>query len=235
MAGERLNRIMIFGHRGAGVYEPENTLRAIRRALRDGADGAEVDVHLTQDGHPVLIHDDTVDRTTNGSGPVSAFPLRKLKELNAGEGEEVPTLQESIGLIKGQGKLLLHVKIAEAEPAVAQVIRGSGALEDVFMWTPESHEKLLKDTVYWARTVSSPPKKMAVIGFVSHLSEIQRRMEDIVETHRRGHPFVAIIHPKLEEDPKNREKLITIGIDGIVTDIPDVYVKLTKRAQLKRL
>lgn len=104
--------------------------------MREGADGVEVNVRLTRDGHPVLIHDDTVDRTTNGSGPVNSFLLRHLKELDAGKSERVPTLNEAIEAIKGRGKLLLHVKVSEAEQAVRRIIRDSEALKDVFVWMP---------------------------------------------------------------------------------------------------
>lgn len=69
---------------------------------------------------------------------------------------------------------------------------------------------------------------MAVIGFVRDLREIAGRREDIDEVHRRVHTFVAVIHPTLEEDPRNRERLIAMGIDGVVTDTPDVYVKLIR-------
>ena len=123
---------MVFGHRGAGVYEPENALKGIRRALMEGADGVEVDVRLT------------------------------------------------------------------------------------------------RDRVYWAETVWAPPRRMAVIGFVRDLREVQGRKEDTDEVHRRGHSFAAVTHPTLEEDPKKRERLIAMGIDGVVTDTPDVYVKLIR-------
>jgi glycerophosphoryl diester phosphodiesterase len=92
---------LILGHRGAAAYAPENTLAAFRRALELGADGFELDVTLSADGVPVVIHDDTVDRTTDGSGAVARLTLAQLKQLSAGKkfgpefaGEHVPTLAE---------------------------------------------------------------------------------------------------------------------------------------------
>ena len=94
---------LIFGHRGASAYAPENTLAAFRLALEQGADGVELDVTLSADGVPVVIHDDTLDRTTTGKGPVSRRKLAELKNLEAGypakfgaqfAGQRLPTLAE---------------------------------------------------------------------------------------------------------------------------------------------
>jgi glycerophosphoryl diester phosphodiesterase len=92
---------LIFGHRGASAYAPENTLIAFQRALELGADGVELDVTLSADGVPVVIHDDTVDRTTDGHGRVNALTLEELKQFDAGHkfnaafaGERIPTLRE---------------------------------------------------------------------------------------------------------------------------------------------
>src|SRR3970040_2158507 len=108
---------LILGHRGASAYAPENTLAAFRRALELGADGFELDVTLSADGVPVVIHDDTVDRTTDGSGPVANLTLAQLKQLPAGfrarfgtefAGERIPTLEEVVARL-GQ-RALLHVE-----------------------------------------------------------------------------------------------------------------------------
>ncbi len=92
-----------FGHRGANTAAPENTLAAFEKAREVGADGIELDVMLCADGEPVVIHDFTVDRTTNGHGRVGALTLGQLKSLDAGiwfgssfAGERIPTLREAI-------------------------------------------------------------------------------------------------------------------------------------------
>lgn len=95
----------IFAHRGASGYAPENTLEAFRLAMEMGADGFELDVHLTRDGELVVIHDETVDRTTNGTGEVRSFTLAELKKLDASNhmeayrGAKIPTLGEVYALI----------------------------------------------------------------------------------------------------------------------------------------
>lgn len=100
----------LIGHRGAKENAPENTLASIREAARQGARWVEVDVMLTRDQHPVLIHDDTLDRTTTGTGAVPLLDLAELQQLDAGRwfdaafvGERVPTLEEAVAVIRDLG------------------------------------------------------------------------------------------------------------------------------------
>lgn len=99
---ESLPQPVIFAHRGATAYAPENTLAAFELAIAQGADAIELDVKLSADGHAVVIHDDTVDRTTGGTGRVKNLPLSELRSLDAGSlfsekfsGEKIPLLEEA--------------------------------------------------------------------------------------------------------------------------------------------
>src|SRR3954471_3509525 len=83
--------VIITGHRGALGSEPENTLRSFRRAVADGCDEIELDLRVSADGELVIMHDATVDRTTSGSGEVAGLTLDKLRSLDAGFGEQIPT------------------------------------------------------------------------------------------------------------------------------------------------
>ncbi len=96
------------GHRGAG-YEPENTLKAFQKALELNADGIELDVHLSADGHIVVIHDETIDRTTNGKGLVNTLSLSELKSFLIHGKLEIPTLIEVFDLI--DKKCLINVEL----------------------------------------------------------------------------------------------------------------------------
>ncbi len=87
---------LLLGHRGASAHAPENTLRAFRRALALGAAGIECDIQRTADGALVIIHDDAVDRTTNGTGVVGELSYAALAALDAGAGERIPTLDETL-------------------------------------------------------------------------------------------------------------------------------------------
>lgn len=91
-----LSQPLLLGHRGASAHAPENTLRAFRRALELGADGIECDIQRTADGELVIIHDDGVERTTDGSGLVGDLPGAVLATLDAGGGERIPTLAETL-------------------------------------------------------------------------------------------------------------------------------------------
>jgi glycerophosphoryl diester phosphodiesterase len=123
-----------FAHRGASARAPENTLEAFRLAAEDGAGGLETDVHVTRDGHVVTIHDDTVDRTTDGSGLVRETTLAELQSLDAGyrftpdggatfpyrgEGVRVPELRE---VLRGFPDLAVNVDIKEAQPGVEEAV-----------------------------------------------------------------------------------------------------------------
>ena len=104
-------------HRGASARAPENTLAAFKEAIRLGADSIELDVHLSADGVPMVIHDDSVDRTTNGRGAVAALTCRSLRRLDAGawfssrfRGERIPTLEEALECARGRCGLNIEVK-----------------------------------------------------------------------------------------------------------------------------
>jgi glycerophosphoryl diester phosphodiesterase len=127
-AGRALSRpvagLFLYAHRGASADAPENTLAAFRRAIAAGADGVELDVHLSADGVPMVIHDATLGRTTDGDGRVGAYPAAELALLDAGSwfaadyaGEPVPTLSEVLDLLAG--KLRINIEIKDAAAALA--------------------------------------------------------------------------------------------------------------------
>ena len=111
--------MIIIGHRGARALEPENTLRAIRRGMQC-ADYVEIDVRMSSDGELVVIHDPTLERTTNGSGQVKDHTLRELLELDAGKGEKIPRLAQVLELVRGSSGLVVEIK----EPGTEHLISG---------------------------------------------------------------------------------------------------------------
>src|SRR5215212_6839941 len=114
--------MIVVGHRGAAALEPENTLRAFRRGIELGCDYLECDVHLTRDGQLAVIHDETVDRTTDGHGPVSAFTFEELRQLDAGQGERIPSLEEVLETVRGHVRVLVELKGAGVEEAAVAVV-----------------------------------------------------------------------------------------------------------------
>jgi glycerophosphoryl diester phosphodiesterase len=108
----------VYGHRGARAEEPENTLRSFRRALALGADGIELDVRVSSDGHLVIIHDAAVDRTTDGSGEIASLTLAEIRSLDAGSGERIPTFEEAMEICTGL--VQIEIKAPEAVEALAE-------------------------------------------------------------------------------------------------------------------
>ena len=108
----------IYAHRGASAEYPENTMAAFQRAIDLGADGIELDVHLSADGVPVVIHDETVDRTTDVTGPVSAMTAAELGSIDAGRGHGVPTLADVLDLVGNTLHVNIEIKSNQAGQAV---------------------------------------------------------------------------------------------------------------------
>lgn len=124
-----MNGMISVAHRGASNFAPENTQSAFRKALELGADFLECDVHLSKDGELIIMHDDKVDRTTNGSGYVKNFTLAELKELDAGgkfhssfAGEKIITLNELLDEFYGETGLLIEIKKPSMYPGIEEQV-----------------------------------------------------------------------------------------------------------------
>lgn len=112
-----MNSTLKIGHRGASGYEPENTLISFEKAIDLNADGIELDVHLSSDGHLVVIHDETIDRTTNGKGEVNKMSLQELKKIRIDNSQEIPSLIEVFDLVNRRCLINLELKgIGTAKP-----------------------------------------------------------------------------------------------------------------------
>ncbi|MCI3926887.1 glycerophosphodiester phosphodiesterase [Paenibacillus sp. TRM 82003] len=131
-------RIPGLAHRGYPLRHPENTIRGFQAALGLGFSHLELDVQLTRDGVPVVIHDPTVDRTTDGKGPVASYTLQELRELDAGSGEKIPTLEEALRFAKD--RMIVDIELKQTgdahpgmEEAVLDVVRREDVREQVFL------------------------------------------------------------------------------------------------------
>lgn len=117
-----MDKILKIGHRGAKGYEPENTLISFEKAIEMGADGIELDVHLSLDGHLIVIHDETIDRTTNGKGFVNQLALKKLKSFAINNEHEIPTLEEVLDLVNQRCFVNIELKNQDTAEKVVQLI-----------------------------------------------------------------------------------------------------------------
>src|SRR5215469_16982173 len=132
-------RVWVVGHRGAMGHSPENTMASFERGLELGADWIELDVHLSRDGALIVIHDETLERTTNGHGLVRDHSLAELKQLDAGDGERIPTLDEVLDWAK-QRNTVIDIEIKNAplyyegvEQAVVDVLLRHDMVEQVIV------------------------------------------------------------------------------------------------------
>jgi len=144
------DRPWIIGHRGAPREAPENTLSSFELAIRQGADLIELDLHMSADKQLVVIHDDTVDRTTDGTGPIGDLSLKELRALDAGSwlhpkfcGERIPTLSEALDLSAGRVGLMVELKHgSERCPAIegslVRAIEAWNRLDDVIVISRKS-------------------------------------------------------------------------------------------------
>lgn len=117
-----MKKMLKIGHRGAKGYEPENTLISFEKAIAMGADGIELDVHLSIDGHLIVIHDETIDRTTNGKGAVNQLTLQELKSFKINNKQEIPTLEEVLDLVNQRCFVNIELKNQDTAEKVVQLI-----------------------------------------------------------------------------------------------------------------
>lgn len=222
----------IIGHRGAYGYEPENTLLSISRAIELGADMVEFDVFVLPTGEIILMHDDRVDRTTNGYGITLDMSFDELRQLDAGKGERIPTLQEVIDLVDKRVPVNIEIKNAGSAAAVAAVIKQymkRGWKPDRFVVASYNHPELhaFKKLVPLVKIVAllySVPLDYA--AFCEPLqAEIVAPATDIVtpefvaDAHKRGLLLYAWVwQPVFEEETR---RLHAMGVDGLYTDYID--------------
>lgn len=128
-----MNNILKIAHRGASGYEPENTLSAFEKAIELGADMVELDIHLCKTGEAIVMHDETVNRTTNGHGRISSKSLEEIKELTINSKEEIPTLQQVIDITKGRCGLDIEVKDKKAAERVIELIQKNRIQDSVIV------------------------------------------------------------------------------------------------------
>lgn len=109
-------------HRGAKAYEPENTLQAFQKALDLNSDGIELDVHLSSDGHIIVMHDETIDKMTNGKGDINTYTLAELKSFLIADGLQIPTLNEVFDLVDKKCFINVELKNADTSRQVVSLI-----------------------------------------------------------------------------------------------------------------
>ncbi|HEY8418452.1 MAG TPA: glycerophosphodiester phosphodiesterase [Limnochordales bacterium] len=224
----------VIGHRGAAAVAPENTMASFALALQAGADGLELDFQLTKDGQLVVIHDQTLKRTTGADGMVKDRTLAELKQLDAGSwfaprfaGERIPTLEEVLDLARGRAFVNAEIKnLPYRYPGIEErllvAVRRTGFPLDQLIVSSFDHESLLR--------VQALEPRVAIAALFGHYPVA---LGDLPGTVLHPHWGVAdgafmakaraagrTVNVWTANDPDAWEHLVRVGVDGIITDDP---------------
>lgn len=224
--------MQIIGHRGASGYKPENTLESFQAAIAQGVDIIELDVCALPSGQVVVMHDATVNRTTNGDGSLDDFNFAQLQKLDAGDGQRVPLLVEVFDLIHKRLPVNIEIKggngIARlVSDIIDHYVVQKGWPRDLFVVSSFDHKVLrqfarmqpniklgvlFSDTPsrYWAAS-----NKRSVFSANLNLQHITR--DNVLEAHRRGFKvYVYTVNTK-----RDARRMRSLKVDGIFTNYPE--------------
>ena len=215
----RDDRPLVFGHRGASHAAPQNTLAAFRAAAEMGADGVELDVYLTADGVPVVIHDEEVSSTTDGSGYITQMPLAQVKELDAGStfsptfaGEPIPMLEEVLAEVGH--KLLIDIELKYSprqqglEAAVASLVARIGLQGR--LWFSSFHPH----TLYAIRQLAPE----IPCGLLYDPMSFGSRLLGVITPHEAIHPQAALVRGGLvRRAHRHHRRVVTWTVDDAPT------------------
>ncbi|MBN2043288.1 MAG: hypothetical protein JW754_05805 [Candidatus Aenigmarchaeota archaeon] len=231
--------VEVCGHRGCAGIEPENTMRGFKKAIESGAEYVGADVRMTKDKELVLIHDSSVDRTTNGHGPVRSYEMKELLTLDAGRNERIPNLLELYYLMKQTGiKVELEIKEPDTVKSIISFVRKqkisdmvilSSLWHDILKGIKEKHPGLVTGAVLLCRPVD-PVSLAKDCGVDYLLMNCEYVDEDLVyECH--SNDIRLIVNADFPEDIL---RMIRLGVDMINTDYPDIAVEIRERLRKPR-
>lgn len=219
--------VLRIGHRGAAGHAPENTLAAIWKARSFHADFVEVDLRETSDGHLVLLHDETVDRTTNKSGNLAEMSLEQVQRLDAGNWQRIPTLEEALDISGQSIGVILELKvegISNEACAIVKRVGFSNALIYASFLIAELHRVRQADPAAQIMVLHDRPLPQDPIADVValnasyvglHYSTVTPALLQTYHDLRR-HVFVYTVN-----ESTDIRRMREMGVDGIVSDFPD--------------
>ncbi len=226
--------VLNIAHRGASGTFPENTVSAFQAAVEAGADMCELDVQLSRDGAVVVIHDDTVERTTDGIGEVAELTLEEIKRLDAGakfkggpfKGAQIPTLDEVFSATSGKCGLNIELKAGGLEHQVAQIMQARNALSDSivssFDWEYLKKIQQLNFNIRVGLLAEEKPVELMMNAVAMRAYSINPRWDMVTPdlckaAHERG---LKLYTWTVDADARMRA-LIESGVDGIMTNYPE--------------
>jgi glycerophosphoryl diester phosphodiesterase len=194
-----------------------------------GVDAVEIDVHLTKDKEVVVIHDSTVDRTTNGKGPVGSYTLEEIKKLDAGKGERIPTFKEVIEFVKDKLRLIIELKEEGTEDKVVGLIKGYNMFDSAYVisfW--HMAVKRIKEMDSRIKTgvllVGCPvdaciARSASADALVMNYAFVNKEL--VYKAHQEGlKVFIWNI-----DDPDMLKPYVDMGVDGIGSNDPRILVE----------
>lgn len=241
--------VLVVGHRGFSGVAPENTVASFKKALEVGVDMIELDVHLSKDGQVVVIHDDTLNRTTNGKGKVVSYTLNELKQLDAGSwfspefsGEKIPTLREVLELIRGRTALNIELKKGDSGPytivdladrALEEVEKAAMLNQVLFAsFDPSAIERIreknpcLPVALIHSKSWSSPQEITG--GRPIHILSCRGTVLTETNVSRSREQGIKVLVWTLNKE-EHMEHFLNMGVNGIITDHPNRLIKILKR------
>ena len=220
----------VWAHRGASGYAPENTLEAFELAMRMGAYGIELDVHRTKDGKLVVIHDETVNRTSNATGYIKDYTCQELKKLDFSnsmsefKNTRIPTLREVFGLIRASSIMLnILVKLSREFGMDDRIIYSSFnhyVLRELKKIKPQAPTGLLYSCAILDPWVYAEYAEATAIH--PHFMIPLNTPGLVEQCHENG----IAINAWTANEPEHIAGLVQLGVDGIITNYPDVAIKL---------
>ncbi|SMO91389.1 glycerophosphoryl diester phosphodiesterase [Gracilimonas mengyeensis] len=243
------DNFVVIAHRGASAYHPENTMSAFRAAVDMGAEMIELDVLLSKDGVPVVIHDETLERTTDGRGKVEDYNLRDLKKLDAGswfssghKGEGIPTLEEVLNFAKGRIAVNIEIKTEAVtdslnggieEKALKLVYKHK--MQDYVLFSSFDYRAIahlreldvdISTALLYEKSQSEKrePKELVSDYKANAFNCSQRQFSKkwAEQLNEQGIPVFIYTVNKTQQ----MRKVIELGASGIFSDKPDVLKKL---------
>lgn len=237
--------MLAIAHRGASGYAPENTLAAFRRAVAQGVSFIETDLHLTRDAHFVAIHDETVDRTTNGKGAIQTMTLAEVRRLDAGSwfasefmGERIPTLDEVLEFAR-KNDVVFYLELKPSgfwggEHALISQLRNSAEIariviisfDPVILASLRKIEPTLMTGLLYDGKLANPFDKAVEIG-ARQLAVRGDLVSPNFLQHARSLDLQVVCWTV--NSPAHMRMLISAGVDGIMSDYPDRLLSVLKK------
>lgn len=219
------------GHRGAKGHAPENTLISFQKAIELGVDGIELDVHLTSDNHIVVIHDDTLDRTTSGTGLVNSFTLSELNTLRIDNLYEIPTLQEVLDFIDKKIFVNIELKGKNTAKPVAELIERyileknwtyNHFIVSSFDWNALQEIRSLNSNIaIGVLTETDIDLAIAFSKFI-HAKSLHPHFHLLtMENVKQIQQDEFQVFPWTVNEMENIQKIKSFNVNGIISDFPD--------------